>query len=91
MDRIVMLKEDYVGTMLGITNCTDEELELILEKVLENDENGIGIPITEICEQMFDYCYFTEIGSTETNIPLEINSVECKCICSRYYLSFCSL
>lgn len=86
--RMVILTEDYCGAMLGMTDCTNEELKAILVRAEENDENGIGQTITEICNVLFPINTFVEIGSTEQSEFSYITELTTKVVAYTNYLTF---
>lgn len=86
--RIVILTEDYVGNLLAMTDCNNEELHKILLQAEENDENGIGKTITEICNELFIDKTFLEIGCTEQSEFYGIKELNSEHLTSTNYLSF---
>lgn len=86
--RMLVLKEDYVGACLVISDCTNDELQKILEKAEQNDENGIGQPIEEICDELFPDAYMQELGCTEQMEFAYINELNTECVAYTNYLGF---
>lgn len=84
--RMLLLKEDYVGACLIISDCTNDELQKILEKAIQNDENGVGQSIMEICNELFPKCYMQELGCTEQSEFRHINELNGKCVAQIDYL-----
>lgn len=86
--RMVVLTEDYGGAILGMTDCTNEELKAILIRAEENDENGIGQSVEEICEELFPIKTFMEIGCTEQSEFYNIKDLNVKAVAYTNYLTF---
>lgn len=86
--RIVVLREDYCGAMLGMTDLTNEELKALLVRAEENADNDVYQPITEICEELFPYNTFVEMGCTEQSEFYGINELNTIPIVHTTYLTF---
>lgn len=86
--RLLVLGEDYGDSVLVATTCTNEQLDSILDKMLENDENGIGQSVEEICENLFPMEDMKEVCDTMSSEGLFINELTTKCVASKSYYSF---
>ena len=88
--RLILLCEDYNNTDLFITNLDNWQLQIVLERAIENDENGIGKSAEEIAEEQFvDGYYIKQLATSEDHI--ELKDLECKCIANYSYYSFCEI
>ena len=63
--RLLVLKEDYCGSLLTMSDCENEELKQILERAEINAENNVGQTLTEICKELFPDKFRLEIGCTD--------------------------
>lgn len=86
--RMIVLIADYCGEMLGMTDCTNEELEAILIKAEYNDENGIMQSVEEICKMLFPIRTFVEVGCTEQSEFYGIKDLNVKVVAYTDYLTF---
>lgn len=86
--RLLVLSEDYGEACLVMTDCINEKLKAILEKAEENDENGIGQSVEEICKELFPYNFMVELASTEESKYSEIKDLDTLTLVSTNYLTF---
>lgn len=87
--RVLLLKEDYCGTLAVMTDCKDSELYHIIKVILRNDENGVGETLTEIVER--EYPNRTMIELVDSEQEPSINELDYEYIVSRDYLGFCKI
>lgn len=89
--RLLLFREDYVGGCLVLTDCYNNELKTICEKVIENDENGKGESLTEICENLFPTRTMYELIDSEN--CLELLDLEIEYLENTYcdYVGFCKI
>ena len=88
MVRLLVLTEDYCGACLVMTDCSNDELQGILDQAEKNDENGVGKTLTEICEELFYDKFMLEIGSTEESDYEYITDLNTEPIVWTNYLTF---
>ena len=64
MTKNYILVEDYNDDCIEfVTNCTSEELENIVCKIVENDDDGIRKTIDEVCNELYPSKILMTIGS----------------------------
>ena len=91
MARLILLKEDYGGTILYLTDLENNQLEIILKQILVNDENGVGEDAEEIAKRFYPDNTMKNLCDTdsgETDIIKELNS---NCVVDCEYYGFCEV
>ena len=88
MVRLLVLSEDYGGSLLTMTDCNNDELKKILDRAEQNDENGIGQTVTEICNELFPDRFMLEIGCSEEKEYENITDLDTEVIVRTNYLDF---
>ena len=79
--RMLLLKEDFSGSILVISDLDNDELLKILEQMDEDIENGVGRPTEEVAEELFPNCYYKEIADTSLDTGLYLNDIKCEWVC----------
>ena len=85
--RMLVISEDYGYSCLVLTDCTNEQIENIIKKILENNENGVGVSIEKVCENLYRENTLVELGDTSSFKFDNIKELEKIFICSFDYLS----
>ena len=67
MERLLILGENYGGSVLVLTDLTNEQLKTVLVEIVEGIENGVGETSEEIAERLFYDCLYKELGDTENS------------------------
>lgn len=86
--RLLVLTEDYSGSLLTMTDCNNDELKKILDQAEENLENNIGKSLTEICKELFTNRFMLEIGCSEESDYAYITDLNTEVIATSDTLTF---
>lgn len=91
MARLILLKEDYGGTVLYLTDLEDNQLKIILKQMLFNDENGVGEDAEEIAKRFYPDNVLTCLGDTQSSDTDIIRDLNYEYIVTNSYYGFCEV
>lgn len=91
MARLILLKEDYGGTVLYLTDLEDNQLEIILKQMLVNDENGVGEDAEDIAKRFYPDNTMKNLCDTDSGETDIIKELDFKCVAECNYYGFCEV
>jgi len=60
--RVLILKQLFGDNLLFITDATNEQLEMILQKAVDYMNDGEGKSLTDVCDELFEDVNMNEVG-----------------------------
>ena len=91
MMRLLLLKEDYGGTVLYLSDLKKKQLEIILKQILINNENGVGEDAQDIAKRFYPDCTMVNLADTDSGETDGITELNNECIVWADYLGFCEV